>query len=98
VRESGVTLIGVGFSEESKSRLLLIKEQSGSDQLILSPDEVSASGKDGDVTELCQTIAHLLASRYSIAYRTPLQDYRAERHIEVQVPKGSYRVLARRSK
>ena len=98
VLESGIALMGLGFSEESKSRLTLIKEQSGSDQVMLGPEEISASGENGDVTGLCRTLAHLLSSRYSIAYQTSLPDISAERHIEVLVPGTNYRVLARRTR
>ncbi len=98
LRESGVILIAAGFSEESKSRLTLIQEQSGSDQLMLGPEEISASGQDGDVSGLCRTITHLLSSHYSIVYRTPLKDGNAERHIEVTIPGGDYHIIARRAR
>lgn len=98
VREAGVALLGLGFSEDSKSRLTLIKEQSGSDQVMLGPEEISSSGENGDVAGLCRTLAHLLSSRYSLAYQTSLLDFRAERHIEVLVPGTDYRVLARRTR
>ena len=97
VHESGCILIALGFPEGSRSRLTLIGNQSGSEQLILAPGESSASGEDGDVTELCRTIVHLLSSRYSIAYHTSLPESRANRKIEVLVPGRDYRILARRS-
>jgi hypothetical protein len=97
VHESGCILIALGFPEGSRSRLTLIGDQSGSEQVILAPGESSASGEDGNVTELCRTIVHLLSSRYSIAYHTPLPESRANRKIEVLVPGHDYRVLARRS-
>jgi hypothetical protein len=97
VHESGCILIALGFPEGSRSRLTLIGNQSGSEQLILAPGEGSASGEDGDVTALCRTIVHLLSSRYSIAYRTPLPESRANRKIEVLVPGHDYHILARRS-
>jgi hypothetical protein len=97
VQESGCTLISLGFSEERKDRLMLISDQSGSEQLMLGPREEQASDKNGDVTELCRTIAHLLMSRYSITYHTSIPESAGVRHIEVLVPGHDYRVLARRS-
>jgi hypothetical protein len=97
VHESGCILIALGFPEGSRSRLTLIGDPSGSGQLILAAGESSASGEDGDVTELCRTIVHLLSSRYSIAYHTPLPESRANRKIDILVPGHDYRILARRS-
>jgi hypothetical protein len=97
VHESGCILIALGFPEGSRSRLTLIGNQSESEQLILAPGEGSASGEEGEVTELCRTIIHLLSSRYSIAYHTPLPESRANRKIEVLVPGHDYRIFARRS-
>jgi VWFA-related protein len=97
VQESGCALIALGFSEEAKERLMLISDQSGSEQLILGAGEEQASDDKGNVTELCRTIAHLLTSRYSITYHTSLPESASARHIEVLVPGHDYRVLARRS-
>jgi len=97
VQESGCSLIALGFSTGVKDRLKLISEQSGAEQLMLGPDEPQASDEKGNVTELCRTVAHLLASRYSITYHTPLAESQGTRHIEVLVPGRDYRVLARRS-
>ena len=97
VQESGCALIAVGFSSGVKERLKLISDQSGTEQLMLGPAEEQASDEDGNVTELCRTIAHLLVSRYSITYHTSLAESQGARHIEVLVPGHDYRVLARRS-
>lgn len=97
VRESGCELIGLGFTKEAQDRLMLVREQAGSEQLMLGAGEPLASDARGNVTELCHTIAHLLKSRYSITYHTPLPDSATARHIEVMVPGHDYRVLARRS-
>ena len=71
-RESGCMLIGLGFSDDTNNRLSLVGDQSGDSQIILDSRTVQASKENGDVTELCRTIAHLLLSRYSIAYYTLL--------------------------
>jgi len=97
VQESGCALIALGFTQEAKERLMLIREQSGSEQLILGAGEEQASDPKGSVTELCRTIAHLLTSRYSITYHTSLLEKAKARHIEVLVARHDYRVLARRS-
>lgn len=97
VRESGCALIALGFSEEAKERLTLIRDQSGAEQLILGAGVKHASDSDGNVTRLCHTIAHLLTSRYSITYHTLLPEGAGTRHIEVLVPGHEYHVLARRS-
>jgi VWFA-related protein len=96
-RESGCALIALGFSEEAKERLMLIRDQSGAEQLMLGDGAKQASDNDGNVTELCRTIAHLLTSRYSITYHTSLPESATARHIEVFVPEHDYLVLARRS-
>jgi VWFA-related protein len=97
VHESGVSLISLGFSEESNSRLILIKEQSGSEQVMLGQEEVSASDEDGDAAGLCRTIVHLLSSHYGIVYQTALSDSQAERTIQILVPGHSFRILSRRT-
>jgi hypothetical protein len=94
---SGCALIALGFTREAKERLTLIGEQAGSEELILGDGETQTSDNDGNVTELCRTIAHLLMSRYSITYHTPLPESASARHIEVLIPGHDYRVLARRS-
>jgi hypothetical protein len=97
VRDSRCTLIALGFSEEARNRLTLVSDPSGYGQLITERGEAVASGRDGSVAELCRTVAHLLSSRYSITYHTPLPDTRGARHIEVLLPAHDYTVLARRS-
>jgi hypothetical protein len=97
VRESGCTLIALGFSEGPKHRLMLIGDQTGSGQLMMGAREGQASDEDGNVSELCRTVSHLLLSRYSITYHTPLPESRGPRNIEVLVPGHDYRILARRS-
>ncbi len=97
VRESGCELIGLGFTREAQDRLMLVRKQSGSEQLILGDGEAQASDRQGNVTGLCRTIAHMLKSRYSITYHTPLPENATARHIEVLVPGHEYRVLASRS-
>jgi hypothetical protein len=97
VRESGCSLIALGFSEDSQNRLALISDQSGEKQLILGPGAGRASDENRDVTELCRTIVHLLLSRYSITYYTHLQEGKGIRNIEVLVPGRNCRVLAQRS-
>lgn len=96
-QESGCTLIALGFTAEAKDRLTLISDQSGSERLMLGPGEARASDDNGNVTELCRTVAHLLMSRYSITYHTSLAESQGVRQIEVLVPGHDYRVLARRS-
>jgi len=97
LRESGCTLIALGFAQKEKNRLTLINDESGAKQLILGRGETQASGQDGNVTELCRTIAHLLSSRYNITYHTSAPNVRGPRQIEVLVPGHNYRVVARRS-
>ncbi len=97
VRESGCELIGLGFTKEAQDRLTLVRDQAGSEQLMLGSDETQSSDAQGNVTALCHTIAHLLKSRYSITYHTPLPESASARHIEVLLPGHDYRVLARRS-
>jgi hypothetical protein len=97
IQESGATLIALGFSEDTPNRLMLINDQSGTGQLMLGPEKEGTSDENGNVTELCRTIAHLLSSRYSLAYQTPLHDPRSSRDIEVTAPGHNYRILARRS-
>jgi len=97
VRESGCELIALGFTQETQERLMLIGEQAGSEQLILGAENTQASDHQGNVTELCRTIARLLKSRYSITYHTPLPEDAKVRRIEVLVPGHDYRILARRS-
>jgi hypothetical protein len=94
VREAGYLLIILGFAEGSESRLMIDTDPAGSEQVMLGPNEARASGDHGNVTELCRTIAHLLSSRYSIAYHTSLPESSADRKIEVLVPQHDYRVLA----
>jgi VWFA-related protein len=94
VREAGCTLIVLGFAEGSKSRLVLITDPAGSEQVLVGPEEVRRSGEDGSVTELCQTIVNLLSSHYSIAYHTSRAESSADRKIEVLIPQHDYRVLA----
>jgi hypothetical protein len=96
-RAAGCTLIVLGFSEEAKSRLMLINDQSGFEQLILGSGEIRASGENGEVMELCRTIAHLLSSRYSIGYNTSLTEGQGARRIDVTVPGHDCRIIARRS-
>ncbi len=97
VRESGCSLIALGFSTEAKNRLTLISDQSGSEQLILGAAEGQMSDENGNVTEICRTIAHLLKSRYNITYHTSLQEGQGPRRIEVQVPQQACSILARRT-
>jgi hypothetical protein len=97
VQESGCALIALGFSEEARERLTLIRDQSGAEQLMLGVGVKQASDSDGNVTQVCRTIAHLLTSRYSITYHTSLRERQSTRHIEVLVPGHEYQVLARRS-
>ena len=97
VQESRCTLIALGFSTDGKDLLTLISDQSGSGQLIMGSAEVRSSDEEGNVTELCRTIARLLSSRYSITYHTPLPESRGSRQIEVLVPEHDYRILARRT-
>jgi hypothetical protein len=94
VRDAGCTLIALGFAEGSRSRLVLITDPAGPEQVLLGPKEVRRSGEDGSVTELCQTIVNLLSSRYSIAYHTSLPEGSTNRKIEVLVPQHDYRVMA----
>ena len=96
-QESGCMLIALGFSLKAKDRLMLIKDDPGAEQLILAPGEPLDSGKDGDVMELCRTTAHLLSSRYTITYHTPLPELRGARQIEVLTPGYPYRILVRRN-
>jgi VWFA-related protein len=96
-RESGCMLITLGFSDDSKNRLSLISDQSGAAQLIIDSSVSQASEENGDVTELCRTIAHLLLSRYNIIYYTSLPENKDPRQIEVLIPGHDYRVLAQRS-
>jgi hypothetical protein len=97
VRESGCSLIALGFSEDARNRLALISDQSGEKQLILGSGAVQASDEKEDVTELCRTIVHLLLSRYSITYYTSLQEGKGARKIEVLAPGRNCKILARRS-
>jgi hypothetical protein len=97
LRESGCTLIALGFAQKEKNRLTLINDESGAKQLILGRGETQASGQDGNVTELCRTIAHLLSSRYNITYHTSAPNVRGPRQIEVLIPGHNYRVVAQRS-
>ncbi len=97
LQESDCMLIALGFSAESENRLMLISDQSGAGQLILGPEEKLPAGGNENVTELCRTIAHLLSSRYAIAYRTSFPELRGLRHIEVLIPGRNYRIIARRS-
>jgi hypothetical protein len=97
LRESGCMLIALGFANKEKNRLTLINDESGARQMILGPGATQASGQDGNVTELCRTIAHLLSSRYNITYHTSAPDARGPRQIEVLVPGHDYRIVAQRS-
>jgi hypothetical protein len=97
VRESGCSIITLGFTEDRKSRLALISEQAGDNQLILGPKVEKSSDKNGDVTQLCRTIANLLLSRYNITYYTPLREGKTDRRIEVLVPGRDCTILAQRS-
>jgi hypothetical protein len=98
LRESSCSLIALGFSRKETNRLTLINDESGARQLILGRGEAQASGQDGDVTELCRTIAHLLSSRYNITYHTSAPDVRGPRQIEVLVPGHDYRIVAQRTR
>ena len=80
VQESGCVMIALGFSEEAKERLMLIRDQAGAEQLMLGAGTKEASDSDGSVTELCKTITHLLTSRYSITYHTSLPERVGARH------------------
>jgi hypothetical protein len=97
LRESNCTLIALGFANKEKNRLTLINDESGAKQLILGPGETRVSGQDGNVTELCRTITHLLSSRYNITYHTPAPEVRGPRQIEVLIPGHDYRIVAQRS-
>jgi hypothetical protein len=98
LQESGCAFIALGFAEREKRRLMLIQDQSGHEQLILGQGEKQSSEAEGNVAELCRTIARLLSSRYSITYHTPSPDLKGLRQIEVLIPGHSdYRIFARRS-
>ena len=97
VLESGCTLIALGFSGDAKNRLTLLSEQSGAGPVIIGSGGERVSDQEGNVTELCRTVAHLLLCRYNITYHTPSAEIRGARNIDVLVPGHDYRVLARRS-
>lgn len=97
LRESDCMLIALGFTKKEKNRLTLINDESGAKQLILGQWETQDSGQDGNVTELCRTIVHLLSSRYNITYHTSAPGVRGLRQIEVLVPGHNYRIVAQRS-
>jgi hypothetical protein len=97
LRESGCMLIALGFSSDSRNRLALISDQSGAGQLLLDAGEASSSDEEGNVTNLCRTVAHLLSSRYNITYHTPFPEIRGRRQIDISVPGREYRIIARRS-
>jgi VWFA-related protein len=98
VRDSGYTLLTLGFQNKSAFIITAVGDRISRNQLMHESGGRRFSAETSDISGTCQAIVASLKNYYSLGYQTEItaKDEK-RRRIEIQIPGHKYIINARRS-
>jgi VWFA-related protein len=98
VRDSGCTLLTLGFQNKAAFIITAIGDRISRNQLMHESGGRTFSAETADLSENCRAIVTALKNYYSLGYETEITPKdQKRRRIEIQIPGHKYIINARRS-